>query len=124
MGHHQGGAVGHEAIQGLLNDLFGCRIKGRRGLIQKQDRGIFDQGPGNGHPLPLPPRQHRSIFTNQGVVAIGQLHDEIMGICCTGCSLNPFRAGFGMAIGDIVSDGVIKEKGILINNRDLLAQTL
>jgi hypothetical protein len=41
---------------------------------------------------------------------------------CTGCSLNPFRTGIGMAIGNIVGDSVIEEKGILINNRDQLAQ--
>ena len=55
VGDYQGSAVFGETLQGRLYIAFRFGIQCRGGFVQQQDRGVFDQCPGNGQPLPLAP---------------------------------------------------------------------
>ena len=48
----------------------------------------LEQGAGNGDALALAPRKQGAAVTHSGAVALGQLHDEIVGIGSPGCCLN------------------------------------
>ena len=67
-------------VERILHQPFGLRIQRRCGLIQQQDRGIAQDGAGNGNTLPLPAGQARPAFTHIGVEAIGQFAQKLCGI--------------------------------------------
>ncbi len=78
VGDHQGGVVGGDAPQGGLDGLLGARVQGRGGLVEDQDGGIFEDHPGDGHPLLLAARQLQSAFAHRGVIALGRGLDELV----------------------------------------------
>ena len=54
-------------IQGCLNHRFTLRVQCWGGLIQQEDLGVANQGPGNGDSLLLSTAQLGSSLSNQGV---------------------------------------------------------
>jgi hypothetical protein len=63
--------------------------------------------------LAFPTRKFDSLLTDRGFVRLGKPLDEIVGIGCF-CGFDDlfFRA-FDIAIGDVISNGIIKEDGLL-----------
>ena len=55
-------------------------VDGAGGLVQDQDRGIAEHRPRQGDPLALAAGKTVSAFADHGVVAVGQCHDELVGI--------------------------------------------
>ena len=53
MCNHQCGAIGSDVHQGPLNRCFGVVVNGSCGLIEHQDRSIFEDGSGKGDALSL-----------------------------------------------------------------------
>ena len=48
-----GGTALHEGIEGFLNLFFGLGIEAGGGLVEEEDGGVFQDGPGDGHALAL-----------------------------------------------------------------------
>ena len=57
MSNHNRSSSLHGPIKSLLDNLLTVLIKGRSGLIKKQDAGVFDERSGNRNPLLLPTRE-------------------------------------------------------------------
>ena len=55
VGHKEGRAVLHDLLQGLVHVRLGLGVEGGGGLVEHEDAGVHDQGPGNGNALLLPP---------------------------------------------------------------------
>ena len=53
MGNHQCGAIRCDVHQGPLNRRFGVVVNGGCGLIEHQDRSIFEDGSSEGDALSL-----------------------------------------------------------------------
>jgi hypothetical protein len=80
MGNDKYSAVGHQSFQGLLHQGFRFGIQGRGGFIQNQNAGIEQHRPRNGNALPLTTGQVDPPFAHPGVITLGKLADEVVGI--------------------------------------------
>ena len=80
VGDDEGRTPDHEPVQGVLHDALAFRIEGRRGFVQDQDAGVLQDGPGNGDALPLAAGNVYTPVAQLGLVPLGQVEDEVMGI--------------------------------------------
>lgn len=53
--YHDHGTVAHELVERFLHSALVQRIKSARGLVQEDERGIFQQGSSYGDALSLAP---------------------------------------------------------------------
>src|SRR5699024_9669096 len=112
----------------ISNRLFHSQlvldVKGRCCFIQKQDRAVFQNGAGNRNALALPAGQKVSVLAGRRIIALLHLADEAVTISLPAGSLDFLFRGIGTGVSDIVPDGIVKEKYILIYHRDLFQYTL
>jgi hypothetical protein len=69
----------HQGLGGFLHLALGLDVERGGGLVQHQDRGVGQEGAGDGHALALAARQLDAALADQGVVALGQAQDEVVG---------------------------------------------
>ena len=79
--------VGHP-LQRLGDQAVGPGIQRRRRLVEDQHPRIADEGPGDRQTLPLPARQAAAALADQGVVAAGQRHHEVVHLGASGRGLD------------------------------------
>ena len=53
--YNNGGAPHHQPLQGILDQPLRLSIQSTGGLVQQQNPGVLQYGPGYGHPLLLTP---------------------------------------------------------------------
>ena len=75
-----GGAADDKLFDGFLNGLLAFGIEARCGLVQYEDRGVFDDGAGYGQPLALAARERGAGFAYRGVVLEREFFDELGGV--------------------------------------------
>ena len=56
------------------------RVDRGGGVVEQQQPGVGDQRPGEGDPLPLAAGEGEPLLADDGVVAVGQLADELVGL--------------------------------------------
>ena len=76
MGDDDSGAVGHQAIQCQLHQALGFRIERARRLVQQQQRGIPQDGPGDGDALALAAGQAHATLAEIGIEPLWQAIQE------------------------------------------------
>ena len=76
MGDHQGGAIPGDAVEGVLDVLFGVAVERRGRLVQQQDRRPLQDGAGDGDALLLAAGQLEAALADFGVVAFRRRLDE------------------------------------------------
>ena len=76
MRDHERGALTAQSIQRLLNQFFGFIVHSAGGFIEQQDRGIFQQGTGDGEALPLAAAELGATLARHGVQTLLQSPDE------------------------------------------------
>ena len=59
--------------------FFSFRIDIGDGLVQNDDGRILHHGVGDGKPLALAAGKRASCLADDGIIALGQLHDEVVG---------------------------------------------
>jgi len=106
----------------LLDDFFRLVIQGRRRFVENQQARVGDQSPGNGDPLPLPPRQRGTAFADFGIVTSRQLGDEFMRTCNLGGLQNQLHGGVWLRQGDIVANGAAEKVVFLQHDPDIETQ--
>ena len=122
MGQDQGGAAGHQAVERLLDHRLVLGIDRGQRFVQHQDRGIAQQGAGDGDALPLAAGQARAALADHGLVAVGQRGDEAVGVGgARGGDQLGFR-GVRAAETQVVLDGAVEQVGVLRDDRNHLAQ--
>jgi len=124
VGDDQGCPSGHEVVQGLLHLDLRLRVQGRSGLVEDQDRGVLEDGPGDGDPLALPAGELRSRLADDRIVPLGKLHDEVVGMGGPGGSDDLLLAPLDVPVGDIVSHRIVEEDGLLGHHSDLSSEGL
>ena len=99
--------------EGLLHEFLALGVEGRGGLVEDQYLGVAQHGAGDAYALALAAREFRAAVADIGIVALGALHDEVVGVghACGGLDL--FVRDVGAAHGYVVADGVVEEDGIL-----------
>ncbi|MND85551.1 hypothetical protein D3C80_774820 [compost metagenome] len=121
---HQGGAPAHQGRQCLLDQVFALRIEGAGGFVEQQDRRIHQQGPGDRQALALATRQAQAGIAKVGLVTIGQLQDELMGMGTARGGLDLLDRGIGASVADVVFHRAEEQRRVLRYQRKVAAQVL
>ena len=109
-------------VKGLLDKAFVLGVEGTGGLVEKEYIRMTDDGAGDAEPLALPPTEAVATVADVGVVALGLLQDELMGVGHLGCLLHLGLGGVGKAEGNVAPDGVVEEDGVLCHHTDMLPE--
>ena len=120
---HQGGAVAHQALQRLLDQLlrFGVERAGR--LVQHQDRRVLEDRARDRDALALAAGKRVAGLPDLRVDALRQARDELHRIRRLGRGHDVRFAGAGkFAVGDVVGHGVVEQHHALPDPGDLPAQ--
>ena len=72
-----------------------------------------------GQPLALPPGQRRGPLAEDGVVAVGQGHDEVVGGRLLRRGDDVLGRGALPAVGDVLGDGAAEQDRLLQHHADL-----
>ncbi|MND61060.1 hypothetical protein D3C80_523060 [compost metagenome] len=129
VGDGDDGLALHHFIQALLNGHLHFRVQRTGGFVQQQDRRVLQHHPGNGDALALATRQLDAALSHQGVVtavalAVAELADETIGLGA-GRSGADLRLGrIGAAIGDVVANRAVQQRGVLGDHADGAAQAV
>ncbi len=78
VGDDEAGAVLHEPVERLLDEAFGGVVHAGRGLVENENRRIFQQGAGNGKSLFFTDAELYPAFAQWRVEGLRQAADE----CC------------------------------------------
>ena len=122
VGDQQRGPVGHDAAQAVVDGLFDLGVDGAGGVVEDEDARIGHDGPGQGDPLALPARERQPALADDGVVAAGELEDELVGLGHPGRRLDLLVGGVGSSVGDVGPHRVGEEEALLEHDADLAAQ--
>src|SRR5215203_4658235 len=124
VGNDQGCLPGHETFQSFLDLRLALDVEARHRLVQDQDGGIPDDGPGDGYPLALPSGEGVAPLADDGLVSIFEVHYEVVGVGCFGGLDNLLRGSVQLSVGDVLLDGGAEEDRVLEDDPDLLTQGL
>ena len=122
MGHDKSRAAREEGLECLLHKAFAFGIESAGGLVEDEEAGVGEDGAGNREALPLSAAEEGAAVANLSIVALGLLHDEIVGLGYLRSTDYLLHRGLGHSEGDIVADGVVEEVGLLRDNSDMMAQ--
>ncbi len=92
------------------------------GLVHDEDRGVFEEGAGDGDALNLPAGEAHAAFADYGLIAVRQLADEIVRVGHGGGGVDLLAGGIAPAIEDILPDGAGEEHRLLRHDADGAAQ--
>ena len=124
MGDHQRGTVGHQRFKGLAHRLLVHGIKMGCRFIQDQHGRIFQKRPGDGNALALPARKPHTAFAHHGLKTFGKTCHQFTQGCPLKCCGKFFFSRVRSGNQDIGAQGVIEEKSILCDERNLSAQII
>ena len=79
MGNDEHGTAFGNGVKIVHDDAFRFVVQRTGGFVKYKNRGIGQQGTGNGNTLPLSARKAGTTFTHFGIVAVFQFQDKIMG---------------------------------------------
>lgn len=124
VGDDEAGAPGHEAVEGGLDVGLGAGIDVAGGFIQNHQAGVGHHHAGDGEQLALALAEVAAPFGEQGVVAVGQAQDEVVGVGALGGFDAVGFAGFEAGVAQVVQHRIGEQKGFLQHDADLLAQAV
>lgn len=113
VGDHQNGLAGKQAGKRALHFGFVFHIQAGGGLVQQDDRGVFQERPGDRDPLPLAAGELGAVFADGRVVACGQFLRELIAVCSLGCGEHFGVGGAVLAEADVLHHRVVKQDDVL-----------
>ena len=117
----QHGAVPGQPVKRLLHKVFRFGVGERGGLVEDQDRGVGQDGAGDGQPLPFPAGEP-GAGAQHGVVAVRQTQDAVVDLRFAGRGLDLLDGGIGDGQRDVLRDGAVHQLGLLQDETDLRVQ--
>ena len=122
VGDDQGGAAVHQFLDRFHDGSFGRGVERGSGFVEKQDRRVFQKGARDPDALALADAEMSAAFADLAVVAVGKLADEFVGLRAPGGIADLLLGRVRPAVGNVLADGGGKEKRVLQDDGDLLAQ--
>ncbi len=113
---------GEQAAQARLDASLGVQVHVGGGLVQHEDARVGDQGAGEREQLALTGGQLRAALADLGVVAVGELCDELLRADRRRGLADVIFAGVGSAEGDVLADGAGEQERLLGHDPHLRAQ--
>ena len=120
MGDDNRGAVFHQRVQRLLHQTFRFGVERAGGLVQNQNFGVFQNGPGDGDALALSARQFHAALAHQGFHALGKRLNEIQGVGQARRLTDIVERSSLLAVGDVLADGAAEQNHLLGHNANVL----
>ena len=119
---HKRGAATHDAVHTALDELFGARVDGARGLVQDEHRRVGNGHARDGEQLALALRQVGAVSRDRRVVAPRQAADKRIraGGLSSGAHLLVGRVELAKA--DVLRNGAAKQVRVLQHNAKRPAQ--
>ena len=112
----------HEVVECRLHDLLALRIECGGRLIENEDARILENRARYRNALPLSARDADAALADLRIIAVLQLHDEVVRVCRT-CRLLDLRIRrIEPPIADILADGRGEQHRLLRYKPDLSAQ--
>src|SRR6185312_10511715 len=87
-------------------------------------RRVLEEGPGDADPLALAPGDVRSPLPQDGLVAVRQAGDEVVGVGRPRGAFDLLPGRLESAVADVLADRPGEEQRLLQDDADLLAQRL
>lgn len=108
----------------LLDEVLVLRVDAGSGLVQNDDGRVLQDSPCNGDALLLAAGQGAAALAHHGVVAVRQLHDEVVaaGFLCRRDHL--VLRGVRSAEQDVGADGVMEQIHVLEHHGDVGEQAV
>ena len=97
-------------------------VDGTGRVVEHQDRWVLEQRAGDRDALPLPTRQRVAPFADDGVVAVVELGDEVVGLGCAGGGNDLVECGVGSAVGDVVAHRGREEERLVEDQADVVPE--
>ena len=122
VGNDKAGAVGAKVFKRFLDESLGVVVERGGGLVEQQQRGIFQQGAGDGEPLFFAAGEAAAALAGDGVEAVGTGADEVGGV-------GGFEGGPDFLVGGVVfgeqeifAQRGVEEEAFLGDVAELVAQ--
>src|SRR5437879_2870417 len=118
----ENGPAGGNSFHVLLDRPFTFIVQGAGGLVEDQDARIRNERAGNCDALALPAGEAAAALADHGVVAFGQLENEVVrpGERCR--RNDAFHRYCGIGERDVLPDGAVEQHVLLQDDSDLAAQ--
>ena len=112
LGYHDHGAVAlaHQPVERGLDRRLRLGVHGRGAVVEDQEPGVYEQRPGYGYALALSPREPDPPLADDGVVALGQRADELVGLRRPCCGFDLLLRRVRAAVGYVVAHGAREEQ--------------
>ena len=114
----------HQPAEGCVDLLLHAAVDRGRGVVEEEDLRIGEQGAGERDPLALAPGEQGALLADDGVVAVRQGADEVVRLGRAGGRLDLLVGRVRAAEGDVGTDGVGEQEGVLEDDADLAAQAV
>ena len=122
MRDHQRGAARHQVFQRVLHGALALGVERGGGFVEQQDRGILQQGAGDGDALLLAAGQARAAFAEFAGEALGQGVEEVVGFGGFGGGAQLGVGRVEAAVADVVGGAGGEDRRRLRHQRDRVAQ--
>ena len=113
-----------ERFERALDVPLALRVERACGLVEKEDRRVFQQRPSDGDALLLATRQHAALVADHCVVAVRLREDELVRERLPRRFINLLRRRVEPAVLDVFENAFVKQKRVLRDDRDVFAQRL
>ena len=114
-------APGQRRPQTAADVLVGGHIHGGGGVVQDQDLGLFQDGPGDQQPLALAAGQVGGVLLQHRLIPVGEPVDVLVGRAMAQAACIWAQGGVGVRPAEVVGDGA-GEQGPFCSTMDTPAQ--
>ena len=122
VGDDQRGAPVHERAQRAVDLELALGVDRAGGVVEHEDARVDEQGAGDGDALALTARQRVAALADDGVVAVGQLQDEVVRAGCPRRRLDLLERRVGSTERDVVADRLREEERLVGHHPDVRPQ--
>ena len=105
LGNDDLGGIRDELAEALADQGVGPGVHSGSGIVEDQDLGLLQKGPGDAQPLLLAAGDVAAALLDPGVVLVGKLLDELVGLRQAAGLKHLLVGGVGVAPAEIVLDG-------------------
>ncbi len=113
-----GGAGRHQRLERLLHGALAFRVERTGGLVEQQDRRVLEDRPRDRDALALAAREPRATLAEEGVVALRQTADELIGRGRARGVLDLGVRGAGTPIADVLARARTEQHRLLRHEAD------
>ena len=122
MRDEDGGAAAHDIAQMVQDLVFGMRIDAGESIVEDQDSRIADEGAGDCGALLLASGKGDAALTDHRLVAFGKALDVGGDVGGFGGVVDLLVGGGVDSQGNVVTDAIAKQKRLLRDEADTLAE--